>query len=276
MGRECGDTEAERDRQAHLEAERARGSSKRLATAAYSHEETARRREQRSKAQIAPRGIVTATKQEAKTMLSGPEVAEVMKSKPQRLPDLVLEGPHEAPPEFHEDWTIVEGSSYDNRKWEQELKRRDKRNLLIHAKLAAGRPAWYMSSGNSMWPLVHSGDACTLHPIQAATAIRVGNIVFCLVQTNNLYYTHIVRDIETREWLDEPKYCIGNIRGRINGWCFREHIFGVVVNAQTPGGNGEYYPRPEPQPRFALASWFLKEGRKKEAEQLCLPVSPSR
>ena len=141
MGRECGDTEAERDRQAHLEAERARGSSKRLATAAYSHEETARRREQRSKAQIAPRSIVTATKQEAKTMLSGPEVAEVMKSKPQRLPDLVLEGPHEAPPEFHEDWTIVEGSNCDPAKWEVEQKRRDKRNRLIHAQLAEGRPA---------------------------------------------------------------------------------------------------------------------------------------
>ena len=106
---------------------------------------------------------------------------------------------------------------------------------------------------------------------KARSEIRVGDIVFCLVQRKNLYYAPIVLEIETQEWLDEPKYWIGNIRGRINGWCFREHIFGAVVNVQTPGGNGEYYPRPEPQPLFAMASWLYREGRNEDAKQLCLP-----
>ena len=94
-------SEPERDRQANPQAELARGSSKRGATAACSLEETARRRDQRSKAEIAPRGAASTTKQEkcnSIAMLYGAEAAEVMKSKPQRVPDLVLEGPHEASP----------------------------------------------------------------------------------------------------------------------------------------------------------------------------------
>ena len=47
-----GTGEAERDRHAHREAQRARGSAERATTAAYSREETALRQNQRSKADI--------------------------------------------------------------------------------------------------------------------------------------------------------------------------------------------------------------------------------
>ena len=75
-----------------------------------------------------------------------------------------------------------------------------------------GRSVFYKSSGNSMWPLVQSDDACTFHPIQAVTAmdgrhgvqkeaseIGVGDIVFCQVQRSQQYYAHIVLMIEERD-----------------------------------------------------------------------------
>ena len=114
-------SEAERDRQAHRLAQRARGSAKqRSAAASFSHEETAHRRDQRNEG----RGAATATKETRKhkaiALLYGEEAAEVMKTKPTRLPDLVLEGPHEASPAFHQDWTIVAlpGSDRDPERWE--------------------------------------------------------------------------------------------------------------------------------------------------------------
>ena len=104
---ERGTGEKERVRQADIEAQRAqkgRGPAKRGTTATCAHEEMAHRRNQRCKAEIEARGVVTATQPErhrAIARLCGEEAAEVMKLKPQRLPGLVLESPHEAAPAFH-------------------------------------------------------------------------------------------------------------------------------------------------------------------------------
>ena len=61
-------------------------------------------------------------------LLEGEEAAEAMLSRPTRLPNLILQSPHEAAPSFHEDWTRVEGSAIDPEKWEKELRLRDSRN----------------------------------------------------------------------------------------------------------------------------------------------------
>ena len=92
-----------------------------------------------------------------------------MLSRPTQLPNLILQSPLEAADSFHEDWTRVQGSAISTEKWEKELRRRDSRNRLIHQYLVDGRTVFYKSSGNSMWPLVQSDDACTFHPIQAVT-----------------------------------------------------------------------------------------------------------
>ena len=91
-----------------------------------------------------------------------------------------------------------------------------------------------------------SNDACAFHPIQAATAkdgvhafqkpaseILVGDIVFCAAQRSQLYYAHIVLEIENDRLGDEPKYCIGNIQGRVNGWRHHGHVFGVLAEVQA-------------------------------------------
>ena len=91
-----------------------------------------------------------------------------------------------------------------------------------------------------------SNDACAFHPIQAATAkdgvhafqkpvseILVWDIVFCAAQRPQLYYAHIVLDIENDRLGDEKKYWIGNVQGRVNGRCHHGHVFGVLAEVQA-------------------------------------------
>ena len=46
--------------------------------------------------------------------LFGEEAAQAMRLRPTRCPpDVVLETPYDADPQYHQDWTIVKGSNYD-------------------------------------------------------------------------------------------------------------------------------------------------------------------
>ena len=221
--------------------------------------------------------------------MTAEEIAEVNKTKPTRLPPLLFESPHEAAPSFHEDWTIVPGSRYDPEAWEMELRLRDVRNKMIREQLAEGRAVFYKSSGNSMWPLVQSEDACTFHPIQAVTArdgmhgfrkeaseLSVGDIVFCQVQESQQYYAHII--LVKDEWgprggyRNEPKYWIGNIQNSCNGWCYREHIFGILVHVEV-WTDGQYYARPHPKSIFEEVFALVRDERwDTRAEELAKPL----
>ena len=221
--------------------------------------------------------------------MTAEQAAEVDKTKPTRRPPFLFESPHEAAPSFHEDWTIVPGSRFDPEAWEKELRLRDVRNKMIREQLAEGRAVCYQSTGKSMWPLVQSEDACTFHPIQAVTAgdgmhgiqkeaseLSVGDIVFCRVQESQQYYAHII--LVKDEWgprggyRNEPKYWIGNIKGRINGWCHREHIFGVLVSVQKFRSN-QYHKRPLPRTIFEEVKELVRENQwNLEADALCTPI----
>ena len=297
---EVDDDEAERDRQSEIAARRAatnraRGTAvNRATTAKSSSEEWRARKHQREAATAsqkpggATKHLTFATKCPAHiALLTGDEAATAMRSKPKRLPDLILQSPHEAVPSFHEDWTLVEGSDIDPEKWETELRRRDSRNRLIVEYLVDGRSVFYKSSGNSMWPLVQSGDACTFHPIQAVTVmdnmhavqkerseIDVGDIVFCQVQRGRQYYAHIVLRIEQDFHAHELKYWIGNIESRINGWCFREHIYGILVEVQTQW-EGQLHTRPFHKSVFGQVQALVKDHRwSSYARSLCDPLWP--
>ncbi len=284
--------DAERDRQAHVTS-CARGTAcKRAATAKCSSEEMKERMRQREAATAAQKpGAATAHLTFANecprhtTLLKGEEAARLMLSKPTRLPpDVILQSMHEAGTSFHDDCTLVEGSDRDPEKWELELRRRDSRNRLIHQYLVDGRTVFYKSSGNSMWPLVQSNDACTFHPIQAVTAmegshavrkeaseIGVGEIVFCQVQRSQQYHAHIVLSIERDYHALEPKYWIGNIQQRVNGWCFREHIYGIIVEVQVLW-EGRYYTRPFPKSVYEEVRKLVMDYRwSPSARSLCEP-----
>ena len=133
-----------------------------------------------------------------------------------------------------------------------------------------------------MGPLVLPDHACTFHPIQAVTAdagmhsiqkeaseIGVGDIVFCNVQPIHQYYCHLVLRVENDYYAREPKYWIGNIQGSINGWCNREHIFGILVRVEVTG-NERYYNRPFPKDVFEQVKQLVKADRwSTDAKKLC-------
>ena len=217
-------------------------------------------------------------------MLTPEEADEVMKSRPTRLPHVLLTSPHEAAPPFHADWTIVPDSWSDPEAWEKELRLRHARNKMIRDYLSEGYPVFYCSSGDSMWPMVQSGDGCLFHPIQAVTAadgvhtvlkeeseIGKGDIVFCIVQPTQQYYAHIVLDKEWAWYDKEYKYWLGNIQGHFNGWCLRQHIFGILVDVEV-WWDGDYHSRPLPKTVFAEVQPLVQEDRwNSAAAKFCEP-----
>ena len=112
---------------------------------------------------------------------------------------------------------------------------------MMRESLVEGRSVFYRSSGSSMWPLVQPDDACTSHPIQAATAkdgihslqkkaseIGVGDIVFCQVQRSQQYYAHMLLGQDQRRTPDQrtqarqesQAHRVGDMKRLILAMCF--------------------------------------------------------
>ena len=157
---------------------------------------------------------------------------------------------------------------------------------MIRESLEEGRAVFYRSFGSLMWPLVQSDDACLFHPLQPVTAkdgihsfqkkaSEIGVGVFCQVQRSQQYYAHIVLGVEQSNYHTEtePMYWIGNIRRHCNGWCLREHIFGILVDVQVwRDWDKQYYSRPFPKTVFAKAQALIKEDRWNSATaNICEP-----
>lgn len=88
-------------------------------------------------------------------------------------------------------------------------------------KLLAGETIITSEKGNSMIPLIKSGQEHELSPVvDWKTEIQVGDIVYCKVAGR--HFTHLVKAI------DPIKGCqIANNHGYINGWSTK--IYGKVT-----------------------------------------------
>ena len=86
-------------------------------------------------------------------------------------------------------------------------------------KLAKGETFITKEKGNSMIPLIKSGQE---HKLAPATweELKVGDIAFCKVKGS--LYTHLVKAIDINKGV-----LIGNNKGGINGWT--KQVFGKVV-----------------------------------------------
>lgn len=91
------------------------------------------------------------------------------------------------------------------------------------AKLLAGETVQFRPRGNSMVPLIHSGNLVTLVMATRGT-VKVGDIVLCKVK--GAQYLHLVKAI------DGERYQIVNNRGGINGWTSGSHIYGRVTKVE--------------------------------------------
>ena len=111
----------------------------------------------------------------------------------------------------------------------KELRLREERNVLIKEQLQLGKPVVYRSSGWSLYPRIHSNDWCFYDPVMYADEVNKDDIVFCEVQPGNRFFAHLV----TRKWYEDGDwyFTISNIRGRENGWCKIQHIYGRLLRA---------------------------------------------
>lgn len=76
--------------------------------------------------------------------------------------------------------------------------------------------------GNSMIPILKSGQSVICEPVTDATELNKKDIVFCKVKGH--YYLHLIQAVKNGD-----RYLIGNNRGGINGTISRDNIFGKVV-----------------------------------------------
>lgn len=87
------------------------------------------------------------------------------------------------------------------------------------AALKDGRTISFRPKGNSMTPLINSGDLVTVSPM-----IGIPNkhdIVLCRVKGND--YLHLISAIQGNQ------YQISNNHGHVNGWISIDKIFGILV-----------------------------------------------
>jgi hypothetical protein len=94
------------------------------------------------------------------------------------------------------------------------------------ARLRAGEPVSFRSSGNSMKPRIRHRQKCTYAPVAGPDDVKVGDAVFCKVGPH--YYTHLVTAIRG----DAERgfqYQISNNHGHVNGWTSLDRIFGRVI-----------------------------------------------
>jgi len=89
-------------------------------------------------------------------------------------------------------------------------------------KLQSGSEVTFKPHGNSMTPLIYSGDTVTVSPITPESKINVNDIVFCKVKGN--IYLHLVKAVNGAG----DKFLIGNNHGKINGWTSRNKIYGKL------------------------------------------------
>ena len=102
-------------------------------------------------------------------------------------------------------------------------------NWLVRDMLLSGRSVQFRSSGNSLYPMVRSGDVTMWEPVRDHSLLEVGEVVFCAVQPNSRFYGHMIHKIG--KWNEVTHWEIGNMKEppRINGWCLAEHIFGRLM-----------------------------------------------
>jgi signal peptidase I len=88
--------------------------------------------------------------------------------------------------------------------------------------LLDGRTVSFRPHGNSMTPLICSGDLVRVVPFDETDPDpQVGDVVLCKVRGNQ--YLHLVTAIKG------DQYQISNNKGYINGWCSRRQVYGRVI-----------------------------------------------
>lgn len=97
-----------------------------------------------------------------------------------------------------------------------------KENAITAEHLKNGEECIVIGFGQSMTPILKSGQPVRVTPITKDMTLNKNNIVFCKI--NGHFYLHKISAIKNNN-----SYQISNNHGHINGWVSRAQIFGKVV-----------------------------------------------
>jgi phage repressor protein C with HTH and peptisase S24 domain len=90
--------------------------------------------------------------------------------------------------------------------------------------LKKGNSVSFRPKGNSMQPLICSGDEIKVVPIKDYSKIKKGSVVFCKVNGN--HYVHLVQAVTQK--MGGYRFQIGNNKNHTNGTISQNQVFGVV------------------------------------------------
>ena len=96
-----------------------------------------------------------------------------------------------------------------------------KENAITARKLKEGETCVVQGFGQSMTPILKSGQPVIAEPVREDTPLNKGDIVFCKV--NGHFYLHKILAVKNKK-----TYQIGNNHGHVNGWVSRNSIYGKV------------------------------------------------
>ena len=95
-----------------------------------------------------------------------------------------------------------------------------KENKITEEHLKNGETCAVTGYGNSMVPILKSGETVIVEPVTDNTLLEKGDIVFCKVKGH--YYLHKISAVKGKT------YQISNNHGHINGTVSRNCIFGIM------------------------------------------------
>lgn len=97
-----------------------------------------------------------------------------------------------------------------------------KENIITAEHLKNGEECIVVGFGQSMTPILKSGQPVWVVPIDDSISLNKNDIVF--VKISGHYYLHKISAIKNC-----VSYQISNNHGHINGWVSRNSIYGKVV-----------------------------------------------
>ena len=97
----------------------------------------------------------------------------------------------------------------------------DRENMITVEKLKAGQTCLVQGFGQSMTPILKSGQVCKVEPITEDTVLKKNDIVLCKVKGH--IYLHKISAINGK------RYQISNNHKHVNGWVGRDCLYGKVV-----------------------------------------------
>lgn len=95
-------------------------------------------------------------------------------------------------------------------------------NPATAAKLRSGETCIVVGIGNSMTPILRSGQPVLMEPVKEGTALEKGDIV--LAKARGHFYCHKITGIKP-----DGSVQISNNHGHVNGWVGRNAVYGKCV-----------------------------------------------